>query len=133
MRIEKAVERWFEVPEDKDKARVKIKHLKPGEIQDIIDEVMVQEIVYKRPKDGEEVEGVIRQQNNRKLDREKTVLAAVVGWEKFFDLEGKKMGCDEANVLRAIRMIDGFADFVADCRKQLSEDVADEMKAQKKT
>ena len=132
MRIAKTIERWFEVPGDKEDGKVKIKHLAPGEIQDIVDEVMVQEIIYEQPEGGEKPKGVVRQRNNRRLDREKTVLACVVEWKNFYDENGKKMACDEANVLRAIRMIDGFSEFVAECRNRLAAEVDKEVKAQKK-
>ena len=39
----------------------------------------------------------------------------------------------EENVLRAVREIDGFTEFVAKCREQLSEDLTVEAEAQKKT
>jgi hypothetical protein len=133
MRIAKEVERWFPVPNDKDKARVKVKHLRPGEIQDIIDDVMVQEIEYQEGKDGEVGKPVIRQKNDRRKDREQTMLGAVVGWEKFYDREGKAMKCTPENVLRAVREIDGFTEFVGECRKQLSEDIEKELAGQKKT
>ena len=133
MRITKAIERWFKIPKDPDKARVLVKHLRPGEVQDIIDQVMVQEIVYEQPEEGENPKGVLTQKNNRKMDREKTILACVTNWENFYDEEGKLMACDEANIMRAIKMIDGFTDFVGDCRKTLTEDVGNEMLAQKKT
>jgi len=133
MRIAKAVERWFEIPQDEDKGKLLIKHLTPGEIQDIVDEVMVQEIVYEQPEEGEKPKGVMRQKNNRRLDRERTVLESVVDWKNFFDQDGKKMACDQANKLRAIRMIDGFAEFVAGCREKLTEEIDKEVKAQKKT
>jgi hypothetical protein len=42
MRITKITERWFDVPNDPDNARLKIKHLSPGEIQDIFDKVFIQ-------------------------------------------------------------------------------------------
>jgi len=132
MRISKAVERWFPVPEDPDGARVKIRHLRPGEIQDIIDEVMVQEIEYQEPEDGGTGRPIIRQKNNRRKDREKTMQAAVVGWEKFYGRDGKALKCNADNILKAVREIDGFVEFVATCRDQLSEDIVAETTAQKK-
>ena len=133
MRISKSVERWFPVPDDKDKARVKVKHLRPGEIQDIIDEVMVQEIEYQQPEEGKVGKSVLRQKNDRRKDREKTMLASVIDWEKFYDRDGKILECNPDNVLRAVREIDGFTEFVAKCREQLAEDISTEAVAQKKT
>lgn len=132
MRITKPEQRWFNVPADPDGASIQIKHLRPGEIQDIIDDVMVQEIEYNL-EDGGNRRPILRQKNNRKKDREKTILACVVDWKKFYDANGKAMACTEDNVLRAIREIDGFAEFVGECRTRLTEDITAETAAQKKT
>ena len=69
MRITKSVERWFEVPDDPDGGRLKIKHLKPGEITDIFDKVFTQNIDYKKNKDGG-FEPSFSQLTNRKRGRE---------------------------------------------------------------
>ena len=132
MRISKQEERWFPVPDDPDEASVLIKHLSPGEIQDIVDDVMVQEIEYPLDDKGDRANPVVRQKNNRRKDREKTILACVKGWKGFFDGD-KEMECTKENILRAIREIDGFSEFVAVCRTQLAADIADERVAQKKT
>jgi len=133
MRISKDIARWFVVPNDKDKARVKVKHLRPGEIQDIIDDVMVQEIEYQQPEDGGDPKPILRQKNDRRKDREKTMMASVVGWEKFYDRDGKVLKCTPENILRAVREIDGFIEFVGICRQQLTDDLEVEAEAQKKT
>jgi hypothetical protein len=136
MRISKTVERKFFVPKDPDGAWVMIKHLKPGEIQDIMDDVMVQEISY-REVDGKLVPKMT-QTNDRRKDRERTVLEAVTGWGNFYDepqgkaKKGQPLVFSEANVLRAIKEIDGFTEFVAECRATLAKDIASEYEAQEK-
>ena len=46
MRISRQKERWFPCEGDPDEGSVLIKHLSPGEAQDIIDEVLPQKIDY---------------------------------------------------------------------------------------
>lgn len=77
MRISKANERWFEVEGDQDKAKLKIKHLLPGAIQDISDKVFNQKVDYKKDKKGK-LEPVFSQETDKKLYREMTISAVVV-------------------------------------------------------
>jgi len=130
MRITKPRERWFPVPGDPDEAQVKIKHLLPGEIQEIVDAAMVQEVEYRQH--GEEMRPILRQINDQRKDREKTMLAAVRGWKNFYDEKDKPLQFSEPNVLRAMREIDGFIDFVGECREKIANDVEAEREAQEK-
>lgn len=132
MRIIKQTERWFPVPNDPDKARLKIKHLSPGETQDIFDKVFVQKIDYKKGKGKKaKLEPVFSQKTDKKLDREMTLTMAVVDWENFFDKKDKPMECTPENIVRASRQIEGFGEFVTECREQLAEDIAKEKEDQK--
>ena len=131
MRISKVNERWFEVEGDPDKARLKIKHLLPGEVQDIFDKVFTQNIDYKKGKKGK-MEPVFSQETDKKLDREMNISAVVVDWEKMFDRDGKEMKCTPENVIRAAREIDGFNELVNDFKEILAADIKQEQKDQKK-
>ena len=131
MRITKATERWFDVPNDPDKARIKIKNLLPGEVTDIFDEVFVQNINYKKNEKGE-FEPVFSQVTDKKKDRELTITKTVVDWENFFDKEDKPLEYNKENVLRAIREIEGFNDLITDLRETLSEEIKQEKEAQRK-
>jgi len=131
MRISKANERWFDVEGDQDKARLKIKHLLPGETQDIFDKVFNQKIDYKKGKNGK-MEPTFSQETDKKLDRELTVSSVVVGWENMFDREGQKMKCTPENVIRASREIDGFNELVNELKEILAKDIKQEKEDQKK-
>ena len=131
MRITKATERWFDVPNDPDKARIKIKNLLPGEIADIFDEVFVQSINYKKNKKGK-YEPVFSQVTDKKKDRELTHTQAVIDWENFFDREDKPLECNEENILRAAREIEGFDDLITELRETLSEEIKQEKEDQRK-
>ena len=131
MRITKPIERWFDVPNDPDKAKIKITQLLPGELTDIFDEVFVQNVSYKKNEKGE-LEPVFSQATDKKKDRELTLTKAVVDWENFFDREGQPLGCDHENILRASREIEGFNTLVTELREKLAEDITQERKDQAK-
>ncbi len=129
MRIKKQIERWFEVPNDPDEGQILIKHLSPGEITDIMDEVFKQTIVYKADGDtdgNQESKPEFKQETDMRKDREKTLIASVVGWKKFYDQEGKALKCTPENVIRASREIEGFNDLVTGFRKRLATDIQKE-------
>lgn len=131
MRIKNVEERWFDVPNDPDKARLKVKHLTPGETQDIFDKVFVQKIDYKKGKGKKaKLEPVFSQKTDKKLDRELTLTSVVVDWENFFDKKDKPMECTPENIIKASREIDGFNELVNDLREQLAEDIAKEKEDQ---
>ena len=134
MRIQKTNERWFDVPNDPDKARLKIKHLSPGETQDIFDKVFVQDIKYKKVKKGKDqvFEPEFSQKTDKKLDREMTLKMTVVDWQNFFDQDGKDLKFSAENVVRASREIEGFNLLVTELREQLAKDIAEEKEQQLK-
>ena len=125
MRITKPKERWFDVPEDEDKGKVLVRQISPGERHKIMDKAFQQKIEYRAGEDGK-LSPVMNQITDRKFDREQTVLKAVVSWENFFDLDGTKLPCNLENVLKAINEIDGFIEFVNECREKLEEDISSE-------
>lgn len=132
MRISKVIERWFDIEGDPDKARLKIKHLTPGEIQDIFDKVFVQKVDYKKTGKKGKLEPTFSQNTDKKLDRELTLSSVVVGWENFFDRESKIMECTPENVILVSREVDGFSELVNEFRETLSEDIKEERENQKK-
>ena len=132
MRIIKPTERWFDVPNDTDNARLKIKHLTPGETQDIFDKVFVQNVNYKKVKKGkkESFEPEFSQQTDKKLDREMTLKMVVVDWQNFFDQDGNDLPFSPDNVVRASREIEGFNILVTELREQLAKDITEERELQ---
>ena len=127
MRISKPKERWFKMPGDPDEGEVKIKHLSPGERQDIFDKVFLQEIEYETGEQGKMIPKM-KQVTDRKTDREQTLVRAVKDWKNFFDEDGKPLECNEKNIIRASREIEGFAEFVAECRQTMDEHIFEEEK-----
>jgi len=131
MRITKTEERWFDIPNDLDGGRLKIKHLSPGEITDIFDKVFVQEINYKKGKKGK-LEPRFSQKTNKGLDRKLTLTTAIVDWTNFYDLNGELLDCTPDNIMRAAKEIDGFTELVTEFRDQLAEDIEQEREDQRK-
>jgi len=125
VRIKKQIERWFDIPKDPDEGQILIKHLNPGEISDIMDEVFKQTIVYKSDGD-QEPQPLITQETDRRKDRELTLVASIINWKKFYDQEGKTLKCTPENVVRASREIEGFDAMVTDFRSRLAEDLQKE-------
>ena len=137
MRIKKTVERWFDVPDDPDGGRLKIKHLTPGEKTKIFDKVFKQEINYKKIKGKkgkkDEFEPTIIQKSNPGLIVKLTNIEAVVGWKKFFDENDLLMEeCNEENVTRAYDTIENFDELVTELREQLAKDIKQEEEDQRK-
>ena len=131
MRITKATERWFDVPNDPDKARIKIKNLLPGEVTDIFDEVFAQTINYKKNEKGK-FEPVFSQVTDKKKDRELTLTKVIIDWENIFDRKGSPLECNEENIMRAAREIEGFNDLITELRETLNEEIKQERKDQAK-
>jgi hypothetical protein len=129
MRITKTAERWFDVPRDPDKARIKIKHLLPGEVADIFDEVFEQNINYQKDKKGK-FEPVFSQTTDKKKDREMTLTMSIVAWENMFDEDDKPLECNFENIMRASRTIEGFNELITELREKLAKDIDSERKAQ---
>jgi len=128
MRITKPVERWFNCEGDPDGGKVLIRHLRPGEVQDIVDQVWTQKVEYKPGEEG----ATFAQTTDKKKDRELTISASLLDWENFFDQAGKRMGCTDKNKIRAMREIDGLIEFVNECRAKLAKDIEKEKKDQEK-
>jgi hypothetical protein len=131
MRIRKPDERWFQIENDPDNARVKIKHLTPGEIQDIVDDAYQIETVYVKNEEGK-LSPKMRQNHDRRLDRESTLKACIVDWENFYDENGNKLECNEDNIIRAAREIDNFTALIDEFRETLSNDISEEKEEQEK-
>ena len=131
MRIKRTVERWFECENDPDEARVLIRNLSPGEIQDIYDETMPQEIKYEQDEKGNMVPN-FKTDMDRKAQREKTMVACIKDWENFYGYEDELLECNDGNIIRASREIEGFNQFVDNCRNIIAKDIEQEKESQVK-
>jgi hypothetical protein len=131
MRIKNPDERWFEIENDPDGARVKIKNLTPGEMNDILDKAFRLETEYIRDDKGK-LQPKMHQINDRNLDREETLKACIVAWENFFDKNGEPLDRTPYNIIRAAREIDGFIEMINEFRDRLRKDIKQEEEEQEK-
>lgn len=128
MRIRKPVERWFPVDEDEDQAEILVVHLSPGDVADILDETTSHRYEYSQS----EGEPKVVTTTDSKRDRELTIVKVIKDWKSFYDLDGQPLVCTDDNKIRAVREVEGFAEFVNDCRAKLSKDIKKEKEDQEK-
>ena len=129
MRIRKPIERWFAVEGDPDDAEILIRHLSPGDIQDNLDAAMKQSYVYDGPDDKPPT---MSYGTDFKIDRELTTKKSVVDWKNILSPDGNPMPCNDETKIMAMREIDGFYQFVSECRNRLADDIRTEADEQQK-
>ena len=95
MRLQTEIKEWFPWPDDPDGAEVLIRHLRSGEIENIMDRT--REITVR---DGETV---IRMNGTH----EAAIVAAISDWKKFYGDDGKELPCTPGNIRKKCRE-DGF-------------------------
>jgi len=108
----------FEIPDDKDGAKLKVKYLNAGERQELLQ--AVNDVKFVANKDGEEELSVTP--NGVKL-REAVVIARVQGWEKMLDEKGKKLECNNENKILFSRQ-DNFMEILNKMIEQLDKMVS---------
>ncbi|MFP5223104.1 MAG: hypothetical protein ACLGSA_12510 [Acidobacteriota bacterium] len=131
MRTMKTTTGTFPIPNDPDKGEITLKHLLPGEVTDIQEELAGWDMRLK-----EDADGTLRKEGEFKFVRgEKRYLwvtGSLVGWKNVFDAEGNDRPCDEANIIAVCRegtVVDedgveiSFGEFVGRCRDKLTEQV----------
>ena len=131
MRTMKTTTGAFPIPNDPDKGEITIKHLLPGEVTDIQEELAVLDMRLKEDGDGSlRREGEFKPVRGDK--RYLWVTRSVTGWKNIQDAEGNERPCDEANIIEVCRegtVVDdegveiSFGEFVGRCRDKLTEQV----------
>jgi len=125
-RLTKQVDKWFDVPNDPDNAKIKIKHLKPGEVEAIEQEANP---VVLRP-DGGKFSTEITIQVAKKSAL--LINAAVLDWEGFYNTKGNKIQCNSENKKKAAKEFSWLANFVAECVENLRIEVEGELEEAEK-
>ncbi len=128
MKLSKIETAWFEYPDDPDGARLKIKHLLAGDLNDIQDQVHQEEVEFKKDLQGN-LEPSIKTTIRQKIGEELTVCAAIADWENVMDADGVPLACTDENKIRVCRELPepawrDFVKFIGECRAALSEQVA---------
>jgi hypothetical protein len=126
-KITKPTTRRFEYPDDPYNGFVTIKHLSPGETAEISDQAFKREINYKSgkgKKDGYAPD--VKLKEDLRLYTNLNIEKAVVGWGNFFDDNDEQISCTKETKEKAIDEIDGFVEFISECRETLAADIAKE-------
>jgi hypothetical protein len=131
MRIKKIQERWFQAKGDPDEAEVLIRHLQPGENQDIAELALPQKIAYVEDETGK-MKADFSISPNRAKERELTFSGCVVGWKNFYDADENPLEFNGENLKRACREIEGFVEWINECRETLAAEIVKEKEAQEK-
>lgn len=125
MRISKPIERWFPAPKDPDNSEHLIRHLTPGENEDVYSDFSNQETKYMLSDDKDMTPEVTQTADIGKISERLRVLS-IVDWKNMFDEKEDTLECTEENKVRALREIEGYKEFIDECRKQLADDIKKE-------
>lgn len=113
MRITKTQQRWYDLPDDPDGARMLIAHLKPGVVKETL-----------RDLDNDK-------RSFLDIGWEQCALA-VQGFEGFYDADGEVIEYSKNAVRVLFNEIDGLVDFVQEKRNELKIKTEEARKAQEK-
>jgi hypothetical protein len=117
---------WFDVPDDPDGGSVEIRHIKDGEIQELISKNNETRTVYDRK--TEKTYSRIRQ---RRAPALVMATAAVCDWKNHIGKDGKTMSCTPENVSEFLKE-DGYLSFINACigkvAKMVEQDKAEKEK-----
>jgi len=115
--------KWFDYPEDEFGAKIEIKHLKPGKLQEI--EAKVNRFTGKM---GDGDSGFTTELDiNPFIRKQEIIKAAIVNWDKFFDHTGKECKCTDKVKLAFLKEIEDFYEVVEKMREDLAAEVNKEM------
>lgn len=132
MKITKRIERWFPSPNDPDKSETLIRHLLPGETSDIVNDCTTYKTEYLKNPDTGDLTPVITSQSDPVKIQKEEFKKAVRDWKHFKDENDNAMACTDENKLRAMQEMEGYLEWVRECRGILEEDIKAEKKALEK-
>lgn len=136
MRLQKAIKAWFDLPGDEDGAKFEIKHLRAGEISEIVAKTHTRKYEFRENKDGElKLTPVL--ETNEMLERELTIAGVVTNWENIFDETNEVLECSKEGVTRLCKELGeedfkAFCDFITECRGELAETIKAQVDAERK-
>ncbi len=137
MKLQKLTKAWFSLPDDPDEASFEIKHLRAGEIAEIVEKTYKQRFEFREDKTGE-LKPVPVIESNKMAERELTVVATISEWKNIYDENGETLTCTDENKLRLCKELSEedfkfFLDFLTDSRQKLAGTVKTESEKEKKT
>lgn len=128
-RLTKQIDQWHPVPNDTDKAEIRIKHLKAGKIAEIEAESTPMKA---RPNgDGDITADDMSITVNLYQRQVSIVQAAVLDWKNFFDAKGNQIPCNNATKTMMLREFAWFGPLVVSLVEKIRAEVqAEDVPAQ---
>ncbi len=138
MRLQKLTKAWFSLLDDPDGASFEIKHLRAGEIAEIVEKTYKQRFEFQELDKNGELTPVPVIESNKMAERELTVVATISDWKNIYDENGETFPCTDKNKLRLCKELSEedfktFLDFLTDSRQKLAGTVKVESEKEKKT
>ena len=116
-------QKWFDVPDDCDGAKIKVKYLTPGQEQEL-------ELDALNVSGSANAETEISFDINKK--RQLIVKRTVSDWSEFYGRDGKESKCNAVNLLKALSEFDWFFELVEKSRNTLRTEVEGEQEEAEK-
>jgi len=128
MRIFKERSEWFDIPEDKDKGRIKLKYLNQGEQHRLVASCVTRDFVVN------EKTNISESKSSPDEIRliETAVDVRIIDWENIIDdVTGQKLECNKKNKIR-LNDLKGFSDILKDMIDKLNKMVESEREQEEK-
>lgn len=114
-KITKELSTWFDYPDDPYNGKVHVRLVKEGELSSIRERTS--EVKTQFVKEFRQKETVFRLNGTK----EAIAIAAIIGWENFYNEKDEKLECTEGNI-RIMCMESGFLDFIDECLSILNDE-----------
>lgn len=137
MKLQKLTSAWFTLEADPDKSSFEIKHLRSGEINQIVEKTYKQRFEFRKDEETDEMIPVPMLEVSKLEEKSLTIIEAVLNWKNVFDEEGVPLDCTTANKERFCKELSEsdfvvFSSFIQDSRKTLADQIDKENKATEK-
>jgi len=144
MRLSKRKTFVFPVPNDPDKGEVTLRHILPGEVEDIQEEIGAFETIMKTGEDGK-LAPELRQNGSLGDKRYLFQQKAIESWKNIKDADGQDIPCTPENIVLVCREAEivvtrgggvketiTFAAWVTECRADAAKQVKSAREASEK-
>lgn len=127
MRIFKERTEWFDIPDDPDNGRLKIKYLNEGEQQRFVAKCRKLSFIFNETTKTSEGHMVPEET----MLKEDGVDLRIVDWKNVYDENGKPLECNKANKIK-VSDLNGFSEILKDMIEKLDKVVDKERELEEK-
>lgn len=140
MQVPKKITATFPIPNDPDKGEITLRHISPGEMEDIQGEMGIFETIMKPDDDGK-MSPEIRQNTGIGDKRYLLQVRSIDSWRNVRGEDGKDLPCTPENIIVVCREVEVMRDdgafiglpvWLHECRVKLAEKVKADRMAQRK-